>query len=399
MDHPDSDTRHWTRPPLCACPLCGTLPAQPLLSLSLSQRAGLPSDITVSVCAACDFAYVAPVDAQAYDRYYAANTNDQMSVHAEISELDARRYVTQADTLAAILGGPEALDVLDVGCGEAGLLRTLVARFPQHRYAGSDPNVKEDAPGGRGAHPRIRFNRSWQEIDQQFDVIILSHVLEHIVDLKDFSAIVGKLAPGGKIYIEVPDAAHYASAPRREFCYYFDRLHVNHFSLASLSDVVRSWGLGIRQAGRQDFTYKDGNPFPACYVIGAAGGDSAAGLEARHGLPQALASYLAQERDRAGRMAAQFVPGQEIVVYGFGDNFFRSRAAGGPLSACRVRAVIDARWEALSQSAYGGQYRFMDRDAALREHAGLPIVVTVSWGGETIGRMLAEAGAQKVLVF
>lgn len=70
------------------------------------------------------------------------------------------------------------------------------------------------------------------------DCVLCCQVLEHVFALDAFLADIGKLStPESILYIEVPDAAGYADFFHAPF-YYFDREHINHFTLGSLDNLV-----------------------------------------------------------------------------------------------------------------------------------------------------------------
>ncbi len=77
--------------------------------------------------------------------------------------------------------------------------------------------------------------------DAKFDLLILSHVIEHVLDLDDFMArALCHLNPGGHVYVEVPDIADFCmGAFQTAHIYYFSMAHMDHlcarFGLASLA--------------------------------------------------------------------------------------------------------------------------------------------------------------------
>lgn len=242
------------------CPICQGR-AEPLLELSFSERDWLPGTISLASCSECDFAFTSPADPDEYARYYSETTNDLLSQDDPSSE-EWERYRTQAGFLSSLLARQEPKRVLDIGCGSGGLLRTLQVLFGQHHYHGVDPNVEVHTTS-----EGITFGRSWQQLEETFDLIVVSHALEHIVDLEEFSSLRRLLAPSGSLYIEVPDASRYADFPRREYLYYIDRLHINHFTPLSLKRLMGNWGLSVTWSGRHDFQYKDREPYPACCIL------------------------------------------------------------------------------------------------------------------------------------
>jgi len=73
--------------------------------------------------------------------------------------------------------------------------------------------------------------------DKSADILIYSHVLEHVEDpahvLEEARRI---LKDDGVVFIEVPNALHYADAKMFDYFYWFGmREHINHFDAAHLS--------------------------------------------------------------------------------------------------------------------------------------------------------------------
>ncbi|MEB6589957.1 MULTISPECIES: class I SAM-dependent methyltransferase [Pseudomonas] len=378
--------------PEASCPICSAH-VDGLLELHLAERRWLSSTIAVASCAACDFAFVCPADAENYANYYAETTNDLLSV-TNPSETEQSRFDTQAGFLSPLLSEAAPKRVLDIGCGSGGLLRTLQQAFPQHGYHGVDPNV---GPGAE--HHGVSFSRKLDDSMQSFDLVILSHTLEHVVDLAAFSSVLKLLAADGSLYVEVPDASRYADFPRREYLYYFDRLHINHFSTASLEKLLADWGLVLNWTSFHDFQYKDDQLYPAFAILASRQAPAVPlQLELKEPLGAALERYRQGERDRARDWQTRLAEFPQILVYGFGDNFFRARAAGGPLSEQNILAVIDRRWRDLSESRYAADYSFMDQHQAAEQHSQIPVVVAVSWQAETIAETLSEAGFSQVFI-
>ena len=73
----------------------------------------------------------------------------------------------------------------------------------------------------------------------KFDLIILSHVLEHVQDLNQAIFEVSNLvSENGSVFVELPDATRYADhvvAPFQEF----NTEHINHFSQIGLMNLMR----------------------------------------------------------------------------------------------------------------------------------------------------------------
>lgn len=379
----------------CApCPICSSPSSRNLYSMEFSEKQYLPQRTVVKLCTACNFAFSWPRDAKAYDNFYSTNLNDFMGAELKFSESEIRRYSGQIEALQSVLQQDRALRILDIGCGQAGLLRTLKRRYPNNTYYAVDPNVDVRQKSDRG----IRFSQTWKDLDQKFDLIILSHVVEHVVDFSEFTPLPWLLADRGHVYIEVPDASQYHNYARQEYLYYFDRLHINHFTHDALSALAMQWGLVVGARGGSEFEYKDRRPYPAIYILATLGGTAAAHAERATPLAQSLVAYLQSEAERSQLQRDALSQAGPLVVYGFGDNFFKSAGPQGPLSNVDIVAVIDRRHAALNQSPYASRYKFMDMDACCATYPEASYVVAISWGGEAVQKELQRLGINNIVL-
>jgi SAM-dependent methyltransferase len=86
--------------------------------------------------------------------------------------------------------------------------------------------------------------------DAHFDVIVMSHVIEHVWDgLPAVARLTKKLAPGGRIYIEFPSVRSLASRRRLGFCDY--PTHVRVYDVKEVANVLLANGLKVITAGRR----------------------------------------------------------------------------------------------------------------------------------------------------
>ena len=99
-----------------------------------------------------------------------------------------------------------SMNILDVACGTGGILRALHVHGYRHLFAleisryAVDRLNSEGILGRQGTLPDIDFP------DCQFDVVIASQVLEHLVRRRKFVKEIRRvLKPGGRAFIFVPD--------------------------------------------------------------------------------------------------------------------------------------------------------------------------------------------------
>lgn len=240
------------------CPVCGATRAEVLHTqhLVLPAEFELPETFDVVTCAACGMAYsdIFAEDRGLTETYRAANYSmhnweDRDPGAAAAPELgspvDVSRLRVVMETLARQLVRRD-LRILDVGCA-SGTLLALLSTAGFGDVQGIDPSASAVASARRLGQ------RAWVgDLDTPlpaelgtFDVVILSHVLEHLANPRTaLSNLRAALRPGALVYAEVPDAARYAEYLVEPFVD-FNHEHVNHFSLPHLDELFRASGFVV----------------------------------------------------------------------------------------------------------------------------------------------------------
>lgn len=133
--------------------------------------------------------------------------------------------------------------LLDVGCGGAELLW-------EARNAGYDV-VGVDVSSALTAHGRQRFGLEIHCGDlanfnppEPFDVVVMSHVLEHVVEPLEMLRLVRRLlAPGGVLYLATPNVACWEARLGGWAAY--EPYHLSYFSPSTLRDALARSGYEI----------------------------------------------------------------------------------------------------------------------------------------------------------
>ncbi len=141
-------------------------------------------------------------------RAWLGNRLDRAQIFSEgglFGVLARRRANPVADRLRSYLAESpvKSFDarILDVGCGSGALVREL-AMHGFRRVEGIDPYM---ADGSSSSKPRLRRANVADLRGEHFDLVMLTHVLEHVEQpLQTLQAIRAVLAPGGVCRIEVP---------------------------------------------------------------------------------------------------------------------------------------------------------------------------------------------------
>jgi len=111
----------------------------------------------------------------------------------------AKLFKEQADVLPA--------QVLDLGCGYGHLLYGFQQHFPGAKYTGVEFDENTKFPLEKiGAKFRFGGVEDVADLKGTFDLLITSHVFEHVIDPHDFlERCIELLKPGGYLLFEMPN--------------------------------------------------------------------------------------------------------------------------------------------------------------------------------------------------
>jgi 2-polyprenyl-3-methyl-5-hydroxy-6-metoxy-1,4-benzoquinol methylase len=309
------------------------------------------------------------------DNYYKLHANDHS---AEFN--DSLRFSKQFDVISSLVDFTTVRSVLDFGCGNGDLLNLFSARtgIPETELVGIDL-----APLNESRNKlNFTFHSSLQAIEgRKFDLIIVSHTLEHMLDFQILADLLSILNTNGSIYIEVPNSDLYDKFLRKTPFYYFDRLHINHFTLKSLSELMLKYKARIVNSQTYTFIYGDGHPYPAIAVL------------IKNGI-NPLGTLIATDFLRLDSLK-QELSDQDLVIWGLGDNFWRLESLGF-FKSLNVVALID-------QSRTGHEsYNHIvvqSLEEALIQNPQAVVVLTMSWGREKLNALIQESNPVRKVVF
>ncbi|MBE6389121.1 MAG: class I SAM-dependent methyltransferase [Lentisphaerae bacterium] len=218
------------------CPVCFNHHAFLLAEMNYCGNNGLPLHYDIVRCQTCSMIYNNFSEPESvFNAYYqqCGKYADENQVGGGgLSAEESLVWESYVKLLQPFLS-PEN-SILEVGCGKGGLLKVL-DQHGFHDLWAVEPSVscvKNLCSGGINAFP------DWEQLaGKKFDLIIAHAVLEHLPDPRQMMELfVSHLADGGLLMLGVPDADSYYRYTNAPF-YYFDREHINHFTVSTLKKL------------------------------------------------------------------------------------------------------------------------------------------------------------------
>jgi SAM-dependent methyltransferase len=366
--------------PLRPCPTCGgsertTLFAQRFESLA---NISLMQGYDVVACGQCGHVFADNIPPkEAFERYYAKASK------YEYSHRDGEQHAVERERLALLAERIAKLALvqarlLDVGCSTGELLVALRGRGFSD-VTGLDPS-EACVRYARAKYGLQMIRRTLGEKPagtQQFEVVVLSAVLEHVPDLHVFLDFADQwLTPDGLLVVEVPDAENFArgfNAPYQELSVE----HINFFSAPALDNLL---GLHCysRVAKYQDLCNAGGNltgsVLTAAYRRVTERSAPARQSVSENGMRAYLTTCLKGieiERNVIARLVELQTP---ILIWGVGT-LCQRLLASTPLKKANIRAFVDSNPHYQGSKLLGKPV--LAPSALL--HRGEPILV-LSWG-------------------
>ena len=340
-----------SRRALRACPICDSDEVTPLhhQEFAILRGSPLPARYDVVACDKCSFVYADTAgDQRTYTQYYeelSKYEDSRVASGGGDNALDLDRLAATGAIIAGLLAQRgKSSRILDVGCANGGLLHAMRG-LGFLELTGVDPSrecVEHVRNSGIAATRGTATDLSALNGSGTYDMGILSHVLEHVVDVKSaVLAVRDLLSDDGILYLEVPDASRYAQHPFVPF-YYFDSEHINHFDAASLADLAAVTGQRIIACGERDLRVDDHRTYPAVWVALSPGQPEQVQLSHSGKLRECVTNYIMRSNVDARypaveRLAATQAP---ILLWGAGSHAQRL-LKDSPLARCRIVGIVD----------------------------------------------------------
>jgi 2-polyprenyl-3-methyl-5-hydroxy-6-metoxy-1,4-benzoquinol methylase len=328
------------------CPVCHVATVRTLFQQRFEQLSdvSLLDRYNVVVCASCGAAFADDIpDQPALDEYYRELSKYD---YADITGIKAppavRRFQDTADVLEKYIPSSESR-VLEIGCASGELLKALRDRGFRN-VLGMDPSAGCARTAKHLYGVSVKPGTIWDMsgLRETFDFIILVGVLEHIREIAPaIQALHPVLAPRGRVYVEVPNAARFTpnlDAPFQEF----SAEHINFFSPQSLTNAM---ALNSFQPVAIECADRLLHDITVPVAFGIYEKSNPGTLKHDFDSEPALVSYIkgCELEDRAVRenIADRLRAYEKVIVWGVGTHTLRLLANGG-LDPKKIRAFVDS---------------------------------------------------------
>ncbi|MCF7898665.1 MAG: class I SAM-dependent methyltransferase, partial [Candidatus Pacebacteria bacterium] len=254
--------------PVCECKKGEVLHAQSFL---LAESIFLPESYDVVSCVVCGFVFADTKAKQKdYDIYYQDSSKYESgitSLGSGVTEHDHKRLEDTAKTISNFFPN-KSFSILDVGSANGGLLSEM-KKLNYTSLSGLDPSPAcvsyMSEIGIEGVLGGLFTDNN--NLYKKFDGVLLTHVLEHIYDVRVAIAnVLNFLKDDGILYLEVPDSSKYKDFFISPF-YFFDIEHINHFDQDSLTNLFSLFGGNILDIGQKDMPISKYGFIPAVYIV------------------------------------------------------------------------------------------------------------------------------------
>lgn len=393
------------------CPVCSGAAVEVLhhQRFVLFDDVPFPSEYDVVQCVGCGMAYAdVPAPQAVFDAFYRDHSRYHSApTEAEpmTAEWERRRMAQTARTITDFLGFRNAR-ILDVGCANGTTLAAL-KELGYRNLTGLDPSAAcaQKVCRSVGCRAEVGTLADHPALGK-FDLVILSHTLEHIHDVQGAAlALHDLLTVSGAAYVEVPDASRYVEilgVPFQDF----NTEHINHFDAPRLQRAMAGGGLGLVEYGARTFPSPPPYPFPAVFGFFRRGlGRQPERAFFENHLGEKLRQYI--ERSRATWDAAEArllseLAGRKPIIWGAGETTLKLLA--GPLGQLGIAAIVDGNPAYLERRLMGHKVfvpKFLKTDWVTMEgkilwkaseHHDTPIVAASTLHRESIFRQIKTLG-------
>ena len=225
--------------------------------------------------------------------------------------------------------------------------------------------------------------------EQSFDLVILNHSLEHIIDVESTMRNIGRvLKDKGYLFIEVPDVEGYVEEEAAPFNF-LTYEHVLHMSMNDMDNLAGIYGYEMINSGKY---YKKVSNYPSIYAVMRKGGKREITYSE---IPEiSMLGYLEKSKRNLEKFLAPLrQSGEELILWGIGAS---TAILIESFQGCNVKALIDRNpnRQGLKFDINGKQYEVEDpKDVG----KGTIVILSIPYH-DSIERQIRQMGYDNKIV-
>lgn len=210
------------------CPVCGCPEAE--VQVRYTHHSHLFEGVALVECTTCRLVFIDPLpdekDLIAYNQNYFQNAHGGVEASEQAVRFFRGIAAIRLQHLEHYLSsvGATVRSVLEIGPGSGYFAAHFLRRHPEVEYAVIESDQTCHATL---ASLKVDLHRDLEELAGKkptFDLLVMSHVLEHLANpVEILSKLVQLLRPGGAVFIEVPCRDHEFKAEHEPHLFFFDK--------------------------------------------------------------------------------------------------------------------------------------------------------------------------------
>ena len=229
--------------------------------------------------------------------------------------------------------------IIDVGFGNGGLFRSFLSSgVTEKQLYGIDPSPISQtiAKSAYNINSLLGGIDDLKKYNEKFDMIILSHVVEHLVNPRDqMNSLLESLSPDGKIYIEVPNASKFHEyvdlhGPYQEI----NTEHINHWTEQSLKNLAHFSGFKCLESCERVIQNEAGD-YPVLHQVWEKGQQS---FKFDSEILERMKSYLKKSDVLFNEQIAIIKKNAPVYLYGVGELSYKILAK---IDNKHIKGLID----------------------------------------------------------
>jgi len=236
------------------CPICSS---HKIMQRVSSVKQIWKTEIWVNYCKECKLYFLFPMPSKKQIKSYYENEYYIYNIWVRTLK-EYFRYLRcksqfeylKANTLSELY--ENRCNILEVGAGD-GMLLDLFNRAPNIHVNGTEYNSKARKIAQNKYNIRLE-DKEFSDIEGKYDMILMSHVFEHFVDIKlVLRKTLELLKKDGFLFIELPNSP-VITANKREIDAYLRTAHIYNFNIANLELLVKKRGFEVVCSDRFFYT-------------------------------------------------------------------------------------------------------------------------------------------------